>query len=532
MRRLMKFLRLAIFLSVFLWLGFTPAQEPRQERTRVYIDHADTWEGSERFGKNVRALFGNVQFRHHQTKMFCDSAFFYTDSNMVHAYGSVHVIQNDSIHLYGDILYYHGNEDKAKVRNNVRLVNKDVVLTTQFLDYDRRNDVAYYFNGGKIVSGDNQLTSSLGYYYPRIEEAHFQSDVVVTNPDYMMYSDTLLYYTLTEIVKIVGPTTIVSERNTIYSELGYYDTSNDVARLEQNSSIIGEEQMLYGDTIFYDRKSGFGEVFSQMALHDTTNHLIIKGDYGYYNELSKKALATRRAVLMQIQQKDTLFLHADTLRLDPIEDTEYSLIRAYRNVKFFRPDFQGRCDSMVYDLRDSINSFYKDPILWAQGNQMSGEIIRLHTRNQVLYKTEIIGNSFVIAPEDTGRYNQIKGRHMLGHIRDNKLYRIDVNGNGQTIYYPKDDDIVIGVNRAEASSMTILLDDQKISGITLRTEPSGNLNPPFLMEDATMRLEGFRWMESYRPKNKDDIFIHDAPPEQPNHVNYSDFQFDRSIPSR
>ncbi len=516
-----------IFLSVIVY-----AQEHKSGRTTIHIEHADSMEGSERYGKNVQVLFGNVRFRHHNTVMHCDSAFFHREQNSMDAYGSIHIIQDDSIHLYGNILHYEGNQDLAMVRENVRLINNDVILRTEFLDYNRRDDVAYYFNGGLIESGENELKSDYGYYYPRIEEAHFQENVVVTNPEYIISSDTMVYYTIPEVVKITGPTTIESERNIIYSEAGFYDTKNNQSRLEKNSRIIGEEQLLTGDTIFYDRDSGFGEVFSNMAMHDTTNHVIISGDYGYYNELTKKALATRRAVLMQIHNQDTLFLHADTLRADPIPDSEYQLIRAYRNVKFFRPDFQGRCDSMVYDLRDSINSFYINPILWAQGNQLTAEIIRLYTRNRALYKTELIQRAFVIAPEDTSGYNQIKGNNMLGYINNNQLYRIDVDGSGQTIYYPKEDGYIIGMNKAEASNLTILLEDHEVTGIILRTQPSGNLNPPLLISPDASLLSGFRWLEDYQPKNKEDIFIHDSTPEPEDRINYDEFMFDRPVPSR
>ena len=405
-------------------------------------------------------------------------------------------------------------------------------ISTEFLDYDRRNDVAYYYNGGKITSGKNILTSSWGYYYPKSEEIQFKKNVVVTNPEYKMYSDTMKYYTITEIVKIVGPTSIVSERNTIYSEEGYYDTKKNIAQLEKNSSVKGDDQLLTGDTIFYNRNNGFGEVFSNMALHDSANHIIITGNYGYYNELTKRALATKRAVMMQIQQNDTLFLHADTLRADPIPDSDDRMVRAYRNVKFFRTDFQGRCDSMVYDFRDSINTFYKHPVIWAQENQMTAETIRLFTRNKSLYKAELINNAFLISLEDTSNYNQIKGKIMTGYIRDNQLYRIDVDGNGQTIYYPKDDDITIGVNRAESSNMTILLEDKKVSSIILRTQPAGNLNPPLVLSTELQRLEGFRWLEDFRPKKMSDIFIKDKPPVPTNETNYSEFFFDRTLPKR
>ena len=528
----MRFLNLSGCLLAAFWLVGYSLPVNGQKKAQVHIEHADYMEGSERFGKGVQALFGAVRFRHLQTVMYCDSAFFYRDSNMVQAYGSIHIIQSDSIHLYGKRLNYLGNENKAMVREDVRLVNKDVVLTTQFLDYDRKNDVAYYFDGGEITNGDNRLTSLWGYYYPRTEEAHFRDSVVVVNPDYTMYSDTLQYFTIPKIVKIVGPTSIISQRNTIYTEAGFYDTQNNVAQLERNSSVKGGAQELYGDTIFYNRKSGFGEVFSRMALHDTTNNVIVTGNYGYYNELKRTGLATKKAVMMQVYGADTLFLHADTLRVDPIDSTEFQMIRAFHNVKFFRHDFQGRCDSMVYNLQDSINTFYKDPVLWAMGNQLSANVIRLFTRNKALYKAELEDNAFVIAPEDSMGvlYNQIKGRDMVGHIRNNKLYRIDVDGNGEAIYYPKDRGIIIGMNKVESSSLSILLEDQQVVGIILRNAPAGNLNPLFLVKDANRVLSGFRWLDDFRPKSKEDIFIHNELLQPSNHVDYSDFVFDRKIP--
>ncbi len=528
----MKFVRFLLLPVVIIWLSFTPAQGPKVKRSVINIEHADYMEGSKRFGKNVQALFGSVRFRHLNTLMHCDSAFIYRDSNRVEAYGSIHVIQNDTIHLYGNELFYFGNDEKAKVRKNVRMVNKDVVLTTEFLDYDRRNDVAYYFNGGKITSGENILTSSWGYYYPQLEEVQFKNNVVVTNPEYTIHSDTMKYLTIPEIVKIVGPTTILSERNTIYAEAGYYDTKQNIAQLEKKGSVKGKDQTLSGDTIFYNRKNGFGEVFSRMELQDSANHIIIAGNYGYYNELTKKALATKKAVLMQIQQNDTLFLHADTLRADPIPDSEHRMVRAYRNVKFFRHDFQGRCDSMVYDFRDSINTFYKNPVIWAQENQMTAETIRLFTKNKALYKVELINNSFLISRDDSVNFNQIKGKLMTGFIRNNQLHRINVDGNGQTIYYPKDKDVTIGVNKAESSNITILLDKRKVTSIIMRTQPAGNLNPPLLTDVELQRLEGFRWLEEYRPKKKNDIFLKDKPPAPVNQTNYSEFFFDRTLPKK
>jgi lipopolysaccharide export system protein LptA len=526
----MNFLKVTIlFFVAFHGSQFAFSQEGERGKGTILIEYADFLEGAEkRLGKNVQALKGDVKMRHHNTIMFCDSAIVFRDSNKVEAFGSIHIIQNDTINLYGDKLFYDGNEEIARVRDNVRLVNKKVVLTTNHLDYDRRDDVAYYFNGGKIVDESNELVSSLGFYYPRSEEVNFKDSVVLTNPDYLMYSDTLKYFTRTEVVEILGPTDIVSDQNTIYSELGFYDTKKDEARLLKNNYIDGGEQTLRGDTIYYDRKKGFGEVFSSMELEDTANNVIITGNYGFYNELSERAMATRRAVLKQVYGADTLFLHADTLRADPVDDDpENKIVRAFHHVQFYRYDLQGRCDSMVYDFRDSTNTFYHEPVIWAQGNQMTAGTIKLFTRNRELYKAEMIDNAFLIAPEDTIHYNQIKGKLMTGYFKENQLFKIDVDGNGQTIYYPKDREYVIGVNRAESSNLTIFLDNRKVDTIVLRKKPSGNMNPPLVLAPEATKLDGFAWLEEYRPKDYESIFNFKTMVIDVKRNDYSGYQFDQ-----
>lgn len=521
------YFRFVIFLLILHLPSFgqNKANEPK-EKAKIHLKKAAWIVKREDLGDNVQLLLGNVKLQHKNTIMFCDSAYIYNDSNYVEAYHNIHIIQNDSIHLYGDLLLYEGNNNMAKVRKNVKIVKKDITLTTQFLDYDRNNNVGYYYNGGEVISGENTLVSDWGYYYPDYNEVHFKDSVVVTNPKYTIFSDTLKYNTISEIASILGPTFIVSDDNLIYSEDGYYDTKKDKAKLQRNSYVQGKEQKLKGDTIFYDRKIGMGEVFNNMEIHDTTNNIIIAGDYGFYNEITKYGLATKRAQMMQIYKEDTLYLHADTLQMIPLPEEESRMVKAFYNVKFFRKDMQGRCDSMVYDFRDSTNTFYHDPVIWAMDNQLTAQTIKLYTKNRALYKAEMLNSAFVISQEDSLFYNQVKGRNMTGYIRNNEIYRIDVDGNGQTVYYPKDKDIVIGVNRAESSNLTIHLENKKITGIKLRVDPNGNINPPLLLPTEDVRLNGFHWLESIRPKNRLDIFKHVKMPEIENSSSaYDEYQF-------
>lgn len=514
-------------LPVFLFL-VTATTLSAQKRTRVELEKADVLKADEAlYGRGVQAVFGNVRFKHVNTIMFCDSAYLYRDSNMVVAYSNIHVIQNDSIHLYGDNMDYMGNQNLARVRNNVRMIKGKDTLTTQNLDYDRLNQVGYYFDGGTLVSGDNKLLSNWGLYYPNTDMVHFRDSVRVFNPQYTIYSDTLKYHTVSEVVSIIGPTDIISADsiNKIYSEEGYYNTKTDFSQLRRKSVITGKDQVLTGDTINYDRKSGKGEVFGNMVLTDSVNNVIIKGNYGIYNELTKSALATRRACLLQIYQNDTLYMHADTLRMDSIPELGAKLVRAYRKVKFFRPDLQGRCDSMVYNFKDSTNAFYHEPVIWAQGSQMTAETITMYNRNNTLDRFVLDNSAFVVQPEDTTlMFNQIKGKKMTGYIRENELYRIDVDGNGQTIYHPKDKNLIIGVNRAESSNLSLLFMNRKINRIIMRVSPTGNMNPPLILPLEKVKLEGFLWLEEYRPKSKEDIFRTDVMPVMEARPTYDDFQ--------
>ena len=476
-------------------------------KVRIKIVKADALRHDDAVGKNTQSLNGSVVLSHVNTFLHCDSAYMYNDSNLVHAYGNVHIIQNDSIHLYGDYLEYEGNSNLAKMRRNVRANKGTTWLYTEFLDYDRATNVGYFYNDGKVVNLENVLTSELGYYYPNSNEVFFKDSVVVTTPDYKMYGDTMRYNTQTEIVKILGPTHMLNDSTTIYSEDGWYDTRSNVSQLLKNSYIQGKEHLLQGDSIFYDRNSGLGEVFGNMALHDTTNHIVVKGNYGYYNELTKFALATGRAQMLQISGLDTLFMHADTFKVDPLPLEDSRIIRAYHNVKFYRFDLQGRCDSLVYDFRDSTSTMFHQPVVWAQGNQMTAQQVKMFMKNQLLHKVELLNTAFVIAPEDTSGYNQVKGKLMTGYIRNNELYRLDVDGNSQTIYYPKDDEQLIGINRAESSNMTLFMKQKKISDIIMRVSPAGNMNPLFILPTAETQLNGFMWLDNYRPKSKDDIFL-------------------------
>jgi len=460
-------------------------------------------------GNNAKRLTGDVVFTHADAVMHCDSAYFYSEINLVEAYSNIHIIESDTLHLYGDYLKYNGNNKKAEIRENVKLVDRGTVLTTEFLDFDLENNVGYYFNGGHIVNGDNVLESDKGFYYSRQEMFHFRDSVTIVNPDYLIDADTMKYNTMSKIAYFFGPTHIISDENIIYCENGWYDTEMDISRFSKNAVMYSEDQILRADSLYYNRNTGLGQAFDEVSLNDTVQNILLLGNFGEYNQKTSMALMTDSAVFARVTNNDTLFVHADTLRSIPDTIPDNKIVKAYYKVKIFSKDIQGKCDSMTYVSADSVTYLTGEPVLWSRENQLTAELIELHTANDQMDYIFMQNSAFVISKEDTLKFNQIKGRSMTGYFSDNSLSKIDVNGNGQTIYFPKDGDEVLGVNKAESSNLIIHVKENDVKRIVFLTKPNAVLYPLKEVAENELILKDFVWLEQFRPFKKQDIFIWD-----------------------
>jgi lipopolysaccharide export system protein LptA len=497
---------LKIISSITFFLLLLSLESLAQQVKTVEIENADITEFDTQNGEQRSRLLGNVRFKHEDVYMSCDSAHFYPDRNVLDAYSRVHIWRGDTLDLYGDYLRYKGNEKLAEVRNNVILDDKQNHLTTDYIDYDLNLDIAYYFNKGKIENGENTLVSEIGYYYSKENLFFFKDSVIIRNPDYTMYSDTLRYNTVSKVAFFLGPSDIIGKDNYIYCENGWYDTERNISQFNKNAFLRNKENILKGDSIYYDRDNGLGKAFINVELIDTAQNLVLMGNNVLYLEPTQFALLTDSAVMIKIDNGDSLFVHADTLKSVPDTIPDRKLMLAYNHVKIFRYDLQGKCDSLVYSDIDSVFRFYGEPVLWTEENQLTADFISIETRHSGLYKINMSNAAFIISMEDTSRYNQIKGRDMTGWFNENQLYRIDVTGNGQTIYYARDKGELQGVNKAESTNLRIYLKDRKIERINFITKPDAIYYPLDKFPPAESRLENFKWYGEYRPMSRYDIF--------------------------
>ncbi len=512
----MSRLSLSLLLSLFFLIPLN-GQQVRE----ITIENANSSEYDATMGTGAIRLLGDVRFSHENNVLTCDSAHYYSEDNIVDAFSNVHIIQGDTLHLYGNYLKYNGNTKTSDVRKNVVLIDKETVLKTDYLDFNLNQNFGYYTNGGNIQNGQNNLTSRQGFYYSRSKMFFFKDSVRIVNPDYTIYSDTMKYATDTEISYFLGPTEIISDSNYIYCENGWYDTRRNISQFNKNAVFKNNNQVLKGDSLYYERETGIGKAFRNVSLYDSTQRVLLLGNYAYYEEKTDYALLTDSAVFIQIEEEDSLFVHADTLKSLQDSTGHNKLLKAYFHVKYYRDDFQGKCDSMIYQESDSLFKLFHEPVLWSEDNQMTAEYIEIQMANQQVSEIRMFNIAMIVSRDDSLQFNQIRGKKMTGYASNNELKRIHVTGNSQTIYFARDEEYLIGINRAESTDLVIYLKDKKIDKLVYLVKPDAIMYPPDKVNMDELYLKNFQWLESYRPLNKKEIFIWkkqegDIIPERPN----------------
>jgi hypothetical protein len=277
----------------------------------------------------------------------------------------------------------------------------------------------------------------------------------------------------------------------------------------KNAKVINDKRILTGDSIYFDRQNDVGKGYRNVKITDTTNNIILHGNYGeVWNKKGFGFLTQKALAIMVEKKKDSLFLHADTLRatFDTAHNTKQ--LFAFHKVKFFRDSLQGMCDSMVFITRDSVLNLYHSPVIWSGKNQLTADTIKIFTANKELSRFEMYSTSFIISRDSLDNFNQVKGRTMTGFFKKNQLTRINVDGSAESLYYVRQDDkALIGVNKAVSSNLIIYMDEAgKVRKITWVKKPVSVLYPLRDLPVEEKRLRDFKWIEVGRPLKKEDVF--------------------------
>lgn len=493
------------------------ARSEAKTDTKVYLQHADTL-SYDAYGITPDAQFlrGRVKFLHKGMHLTCDSAYFYESSNSFRAFGHVKMWQGDTLTLVSDKGYYDGNAEIAHAWENVILTHRKSKLYCDTLDYDRIYGFAdaYGAAGIKLTSDKDVLTADWGRHYTDTRHSEFYFNVVLTNDKGLRIdTDTLHYFDKTSLAHATGPSVIRQKGSTVKTTDGYYNTSTEYSELFGRSTVYNGAKTMTADSLYHNEKTGVNIGYGNAVYVDTLNKNMLIGDHVYYEEQKGDGFATRRAVAVDYSQKDTLWMHGDTIRIHTLyinTDSVQREVYCYNHVRAYRNDLQGVCDSLVYHSKDSCMTMYKDPVVWNMGNQLLGEQIKVYMNDSTIRYAEVLSQALSVQIlDDSIHYNQIASTDMRAYFKDGQLRENWAVSNVQVVYYPIDDadSTIIGLNYTETDTMKMYIrPDRKLDRIWMCAN-TGVLYPLTQTPPDKHKLPNFAWFDYMRPVSKDDIFV-------------------------
>ena len=540
----MKFLtRLIFFITLTLTAPLVYAQQPLQVApqagdTTTFINiifaERNTFRKLDSV-TNINSLAGQVHLIQDKTQFYADSAIINFRTKIAEAFGRVHINDSDTLHTYAKYFKYFGADKKVILRNAVKLTdNKGGSLTTEELLYDLNTKIGTYNKGGTVVNKSSVLTSKEGEYYGETNDVVFRKNVILNDPKYKIFTDSLLYNTGTEVARFIAPTTILSGKQKIYTKEGYYDLKTGKAYFGSRTTMIDSGMSLTADRIAIDDKAGLMQAEGRAILVDSINHVVVMGGKIFGNNKKSTFLGTEKPLMILTQDKDSVYITADTLYSGRLTDLNQSrevpivtdtiknrvvfdlqgkdssqnrFFEAWHHVRIFSDSVQAVCDSLFYAGTDSTFRLYRDPIVWSGENQLTADTIYLFTQNKKPEHMYAFYNGFMLSRVEGDYFHQAKGNTINAWFKEGNIDYTRIKGKAESVYYNTDEaGRFIGGNKTISDAIDMYFKEKKPVKVVFLNDLKGTLYPMRQLPADVKRLKDFNWQESKRPKTKFELF--------------------------
>lgn len=552
----MNFFRIIlIFFVGFCVYGQNNPQKPPVKKIKHI--HSDVMKSTPLKFEGNPFAYGNVIFDHDGTKLYSDSAVWYQDLNFFRAWSRVRIV-NDTVSMASDSLEYDGNTRIAKGFDNVHLKDKKSELFADYVEYNRVTDVAVasgnvvmidpsqrietphmvydrktgiaQTDAGAVIRGkDGTVTHTQTLVYnANSKEISFDRNVTIETPDYKIVSDKMIMNQATDITEFLGHSRVSDRKNPRNYILmpnggGIFNKRTGEAFLKKRSTVYREGKELHGNEMYFNDKTGYGWAKGDVLMDDPEEKRFIRGEYAEAFRELDSAYVTQNAYAVKAFEKDSLYFHADTLMAVQRQDST-RIIKGYFNARFFKSNMQGKSDSIVYNETKGILKFFRDPIMWSDQQQITGDTIFAYNNpvKEVMDSVRVWNNAFAISKVDSlteKEFNQVKGKFMIGLYLDNKLDWIEVHENAQSVTFVDDEADPaknkpkerIGINLSDCGIIEADINGNDVDVLSCRIQATSKLYPESKLPDKSKFLKDFKWRGDERMKRWQEIF--EDPPE-------------------
>lgn len=480
--------------------------------------------------RTVHRLLGDVLLEHDGAQMRCDSAYLFQDNNMFRAYGHV-TIHSKGLRIVGDSLYYEGELGTGRIFGK-NVVLRDTVqhytLWSDVLDYDTRENSVRFSTWGRMRSEKNEIESLRGEYLANQSLSILSGEVRFQGEELRSFSDTLEYNSSAAMLYLWGNIRMYRLEQVGLCNKGWYNLNTKESELRGNVAFRDKGEHFFSDRLFVDGEKKTLEATGHVLLEDSVRQDRIYSEHLYYWSEPRRVLADRAPMLYRVDsvgaKPDTLFMRAECfdVKAEVLQrmkvgitkpDTVYH-IWGLRQVRSYRSDFQTACDTIYFNGRDSVFTLHGNPYpyLWNGKSQISAEHITGYLSKRAVDSMYFVDKVFVGMEDRDTYYNQMTGLEMRAYLTDNKLRRIWMDGEGEVIFFMREEDELIGVNRIKSPQYRIEIIDNEAAEAVFYTTTESVMLPMIETQQEDRVLYGFLWRDDLRPKNKSMIipsWLHD-----------------------
>jgi lipopolysaccharide export system protein LptA len=480
-------------------------------------------------------FYQNVQANDENFQLVTDSLSYNTSTRMTRFLAPVR-IEKDTAKLYADSGWYDMDDENGSFFGNAQYLEKNTSARADTISYDGKKDVVILRSREKQSSYIAEQDSALA------REIYFDRK--------------------NDVFRLTGQAWYRGSENEVTGERVFYDKKNEKFTVSGRSRVSDPPYIIEADSLDYNKSVKFGKADGNVIWADTAARSTILADHILYRGEENFLLATNdsgRPSFFTEMDGDTLFLKADTIRSfrtilpiskvsgDPrlsspsvpsvVNDTmlittssdtiaiDSSFIKndsmaviqspamdtidyftAYGNVRIFKSDLQGVCDSLIFNKMDSVFTLFKSPFVWSDSTQIYGDTLNLLMRSGKISAMNVYSGATILSSDDLIFFNQIRGKYLKALFSDGKISRMDVDGSAQIVYYLTDKEkAYTGINTTEASRMTFLLEDNKVTEIKNYIEPKSKVIPMKDADHEALKVRGFTWKIEVRPKDRSDL---------------------------
>lgn len=439
-----------------------------------------------------------------KTKLSSRRGIYYVNQKIAYFSKEVEIL-DDELKVSTDTLTYSMEEEKANFLGPTIVRNKGADIYCESGFYRVKEKSALFEKNAQYIKGETKAIADKIFY-----EGDEGDIILEGNPKYFegekeATAIKIVYNEVNETTHLIGDAYYKDGDKVVVSDAIMYDgisggvTTNGKTKIDDGDTKLIAEGLKSIDSL--DLVHAFGNV----VWEDTVQHLKIYCDDMYYRDTDNYVKAfgkDKRPRLESVMADDTLFLVADTLVSTTYIDSLGSkdMFDAYQNVKIFKNDLQAVCDSLSYNVSDSLFILFDDPILWSDTTQMTGDTIRLMLKNQQIDSLTISNNGFIINANSDEVYNQMKGRTVLASFEEGRLNNMTLEGNSESIYFLQDEsDAYIGMQKSLCNKILVLFAEEKVSNIKFLSKPTNTMSPVISLTAPQRQLEGFQWYIKERP---------------------------------